>query len=445
MDFQLRRRHYNRCDPGQWLPPDDPRNVDLDAPSVSGGRVRGVNWVDKLARAIELADRPAFELFSGLRGSGKSTELERLAGRLSRRDGANLLPVVVRAEELLDLTSRVDVPDVWVAILHTADREVLRAEGANGDEAMAEGVVRRLWNFVTRTEIDLPKLDEAITEDVLKTGLALQMRDNPSVRERVRTAVARHLTRFLAESSEELLHIEARARAVGRAGLVVIFDSLEKLRGTSSSWNEVLQSVEKMFAADAPYLRLPVHVVYTVPPALLGRTVTPVHFLPMIKVREPDGREFEPGIEAARALIRSRVPDPILGELLGPTSCEARARRIILRSGGYPRDIVRVLRGLFALPDGAIGERDFERVLTELGEEYTRLVTADAVEWLARVADEGRFVVASEAHRQIADRMLSENIVLRYVNDREWYNVLPAVREMPDVAAALARRRSARP
>jgi hypothetical protein len=74
-----------------------------------------------------------------------------------------------------------------------------------------------------------------------------------------------------------------------------MFDSLEKLRGTSLTWKQVLESAERIFGNGAPYLQLPVHVLYTIPPALTRRMADPVSFLPMVKVRAADGALNEDG------------------------------------------------------------------------------------------------------------------------------------------------------
>jgi hypothetical protein len=38
--------------------------------------------------------------------------------------------------------------------------------------------------------------------------------------------------------------------------------------------------------------------------------------------------------------------------------------------------------------------------------------------------------------------MLSNNAVLRYLNDRDWFDLHPAVREIPGVAEAIRRRKA---
>jgi hypothetical protein len=87
MDLGTRRTYYNRCHPSDTLDPGDDRYVDIDAIDPAHP-VRGQDWVTRLADRIELSDRPVYELFTGLPGSGKSTELRRLVQRLQSRQPA---------------------------------------------------------------------------------------------------------------------------------------------------------------------------------------------------------------------------------------------------------------------------------------------------------------------------------------------------------------------
>lgn len=212
------------------------------------------------------------------------------------------------------------------------------------------------------TDVELGKAEYAIPGGL---KLVAEMKARPSLRARVRATIAAHLTTFLKEAREELVLLNERARKRGFAGLVAIFDSLEKLRGITTNWTEVLGSAEKIFTSGAPYLRLPVHVLYTVPPALVSRFFTTVEFMPMIKLHERQGGTSEAGYEAAREMVRRRIPDAVLAEFLGSKVAE-RVRRLIEMSGGYPREIVRLLQAVIANPDAPLTDDDLDRVFNEV-------------------------------------------------------------------------------
>lgn len=438
VDKKVRKKYFNLCDPRESLMPNDARNVDVDTVTAEA---RGRNWVDALATRIELSKTPVCELFTGLPGSGKSTELLRLAARLQDPDDANLFPVLIDAEEVLDIFAPIDVPDILVAILYKTDAALLAADGERPEDALKEGRFTRFWGWLTNTEID-PK---SIQLDAsAKTGLpgvgdvsagarvVLDMKTSPSLRRTVRDKVAAHMTTFIAEVDALMKQFNERAQKRGHAGLVIIFDSLEKLRGISTSWAEVLRSAERVFTGGAPYLQLPVHVLYTLPPAIAFRLNVSVNFLPMLKLFDREG-ERAAGFEAAWEIVRHRVPDKHLNAFFGASNREDRVNRIIEWSGGYPREIVRLLQNCIAEP--SLDEASFTRVLSRAAEEYRRTVTDSAFTWLARVHKEKRLIIDNDGHRETVDIMLQNNVVLRYQNNDPWVDLHPAIRDMPEVIA----------
>lgn len=245
MDLAGRRKLYNACHPSEALSPGDLRYVAIDELGDPGHRVRGEDWVAALARSFELSDKPVHLLVTGLPGSGKSTELRRLARRLEDPERANLLPVIIAAEDVFDLAAPIDVPDILFAILDGVERALLKLESKQPDDAMNEGVFRRIWNMLSRTDVELNKGEFAVPE---VGRLVVELKTRPSLRARVRSAVGNQLARVVDEVSEELNAMTGRATRLGSAGLVVIFDSLEKLRGISSNWSDVLDSAERIFS-----------------------------------------------------------------------------------------------------------------------------------------------------------------------------------------------------
>jgi hypothetical protein len=434
MDKQRRRFLYNRCRPGDALLPGDDRYIDLDA-----RRVRGIDWVARLASRIELSDQPTSQLFTGLPGSGKSTELRRLARRLEQSDDGNLHVVVVAAEDALDLLCPIDVPDILLAILAECDRSLLVAEGKDPELAMESGYFRRLWDWLTRTDVTFKGAEFAID----KVGkLTAELKTRPSLRQRFRQTIGAHLNQFLKEVREELLHMQARADALHRSGLVVIVDSLEKLRGTSTTWDDVLDSAERVFSDGAPHLQLPVHTLFTVPAALVSRKrFAQVDFMPMIKLHEhprAGGGRFQDGYDAALELLLQRVPAQDLAELFG-SQTEQRLEQLIEWSGGYPRELVRLLQEALLAESIPLSDSDFRRLLNEVGDQYRKLVPADAFPWLAKVAVERYLTVETSEQRETADAMLSNNVVLRYLNDQDWFDLHPSIRQIPGVAQEIER------
>jgi len=440
LDRQTLSDLFNSCDPELPLEPGDSRNVDIDNQPIP---VRGEPWIRKMARRIELSRTPQCLLFSGLRGSGKSTELRRLAAYL--QDGpAELLTILINAETLIDLTSKIDISDILSMVLYETEKRLLELEDKKPEEAMQSGVFRRFWDYVTRTDIEFTKAEIGFSKDLLNAKLSTEMRTNPALREKVRKLVSNHLRTFIAEVFSEFESFNERAKKLRYQGLVVVVDSLEKIQGTSQSWKEVLESAERIFANDAPFLRLPVHVIYTFPPALTQRLNTQVSYLPMLKLHDREGRVYPPGFDAAREIIRKRIPDTVLAELFGAPFVETRLREIIDWSGGYPRELVRFLRALLTEDPFPINEARLQKLLRSESRPYHRMVldSVSTVALTARIWVTKSLTVLSADEQPTLDRLLSANVILRYSNDEDWVDVHPAVTRLDEIKEAAEKYRA---
>lgn len=443
VDKKLRARYFKRCDPRESLPPEDDRNVFDDVVA----KARGRDWVEVLADRIEVSELSglkACEFFTGLPGSGKSTELRRLEARLEAPDSAHLLTVYIDADLVIDLYGTIDVTDVLMAILARTEERVLKAEGKDSAIALQDGRLARFWHWLTTTEVALKGIEasagaEAGIPEVGKVSMGAKvvadLKTRPTLRATVRETLANHVAPFVAKAREAMEELDDRAKARGYAGLAVIFDSLEKLQGTTESWKAVLDSAERVFSRRAADLVLPVHVLYTIPMALILRMRVPVTLLPMLKLFERNGTPAA-GFEAAREIVRKRVPDEALNTFFGPTNREARLKRLIEWSGGYPREIVRLLQNCIAEPK--LDEDLFTRILSMAGDEYRRTVLASAYPWLARVfLDKPDQILDAEEHREMVDRLLQNNVLLGYLNGTLWFDVHPAVRTLSGVHAEI--------
>jgi hypothetical protein len=440
MDFETQRHYYGQCEPREFLKADDRRYVAVDEIGDEAHRVRGEDWSGKLARHISLAPKPVCDLLTGLPGSGKSTELRRAAARLEK--DSNYLTVVIDAEELIDLSNPIDVPDLIIAILYETERAVLRAEGKDEKTAGNDSFLGRIKNFFSGITIE-GKLSGGI-EIPGGPKLAAEMKFQPSLREKIRQGAATRIKKFLEEARGDLSIFNARAEALQRKGIVVIFDSLEKLRGLTINYDEVLQSAERVFQGGAPYLQLPIHVLYTVPAELISRRrFDDIEIMPMIKLQTREGEKFQPGFDAARKIVTRRIPPDVLAELLGD-DMEKRLDEMITWSGGYPRELVRMLQSVVGGETFPLSEHAFRRVLNEISDQYSDSIQSSAYPWLARVALDKKLDKEDDKHRRTADHMLASNAVLRYLNDSAWYDLHPAVRALPGVQAEISKLEAAR-
>lgn len=213
----------------------------------------------------------------------------------------------------------------------------------------------------------------------------------------------------------------------------MIFDGLTRLRGLTSNWREVDLGAERLFGPLSTYLALPVHTIYTVPPAILPGFAEPVRVLPMIAVRDREGRPHAAGLAAAREMVRRRVPDAALDEMFGAAEREARGHALIEATGGVPRDLLGLLRGFVSREstDAFAFGRDVSLGL----EVYRRLLWQSDRGWLGRV-HAARSLVTAPGDEAAAARALANGAVVPYDGEAPWWDLHPAVLAVLEEAGA---------
>lgn len=423
-----RLRHWvAQLDPKDALLPGDPRYVDLDdLPGARRGD--GAAAVDELLRTIMFAERGAatWQLFTGYPGSGKTTELRRLQERLSSGpDGAHV--VWLDAEKYLDPFLPPTIVDLLRALAFALDREATAADGADPDAA--PGYVERLWRWL-QSDVELTQVSGSLSG----AQLMAEIRANPTFRERVEKQLHQSFQAFATEAGAVVasaLQTIRVARNVDR--VVLLVDGLEKFRPLRPEDQELMErSVEAVFHQHAAFLTdIPCHVVYTFPYWLRWLTVglgqayssTPV-VLPMVKVGEPDGSPNGVGRAKVTELIGRRLD---LVSVFGGEDASA-LRTIVAASGGYPRDVVRLVRDVLrAATDFPIGTDVVDKVVNRLAEEYELVALRADADVLAHIAGT-RSLPEGEDGLRAAGRLIQLYLVLTYRNGGDWYDLHPLVR-----------------
>lgn len=386
--------------------------------------------VEQLATSIEFSSLETVQLFSGFRGTGKSTELRRLRQRL--RQSPEYKVVLCDMQDYLNMTAPVDVGDFLLAAAGALS-DALEAPEMLGKDPSREGFWRRSVNFLTRTKVQLSELGLEASAGGVGAQVKLNLKADPSFLQRLQEHMKLRLGAFAEEVHgfvQECLKA-LRKRHGDQTQLVVIFDSIEQFRGTSVNAEQVASSVETVFRGHAEKLRLPfVHVVYTVPPWLrlrspgVGEGYDSYQQIPCVKVRTRDGQEFSEGLDALAELVRPRLDvEWLLG---GREAFDELARA----SGGYLRDLFRLLKALLltAASRGVqLDEAARELAIEELRNAYLGFSNEDA-RWLRRIDESGETSMDEVAMLHRLARFFDTHLVLSYRNGGEWYGVHPIIR-----------------
>lgn len=385
--------------------------------------------VDLLARGIEWTAGDGVQLFSGFRGSGKSTELRRLRQRLQE---AGYLVVLCDMEDFVNLSTPIDVSDFLMAV-SGAFSEALKNPELLGKDLVEETYWERFATFLKKTRVEIEGVNVKSDATGISGGaLKIALKSDPTFKKRLQKGLTGHLGAFVEDVREYTRQVvrQLKKRHGDGVEVVLLVDSVERLRGTSSNAQEVYKSAETLFAGHADKLHLPgLHVVYTVPPYLkvlfpnLGALYSPggMHLIPAVKICHEDGRRNDAGFEALERLIASRGDwQKLLGE-------RPLLELIISHSGGHLRDLLRlvaeVLRRTDLMP---VDEKTVRSAISQVRNEFLPISDEDA-KWLHRVSQTHAASLKDGKHLPGLARFFETHMVLCYRNGQEWYDIHPLI------------------
>lgn len=379
--------------------------------------------VDRLLDVIELSEIQSVQLVAGFRGTGKTTEFSRLEKLLWER-GFHVIRVDL--DEYVDMHSAVDIRD-FLLVLAGAISDKLTGERLLGEE---KGTQKSFWEKVRGLVPEMPK------EITAKGGIAdvkLALGSDPGFRGQIRERLATRLGELTRQVREHHLDVlkALRERAGREVRLVVILDSLEHLRGTGETADEVRRSVEELFLMHAAQISLPdTHMVLSVPAFMFLRAHNlaaqlmngGVEAWPAYRVQDRAGRRTEVVDRVIRLVERRGDWRKILPD-------QAALERLILASGGHLRDLLNMLvealhrAGHGVTPDAA------DRVIGTARRAYTPLYK-DEIDVLGRLARKRSLEDIGMSEHDHVLRFLDAGLVLCYLNDDYWYDVHPLVRDL---------------
>ncbi|MBL8615029.1 MAG: hypothetical protein JNM72_05395 [Deltaproteobacteria bacterium] len=400
-------------------------------PFYSRRELSAADPVDELLTTISWAKGESYQLFSGFRGTGKTTELKRLKRELTA-DGAHFVVLHIDTQSYLNLSTPIDVSDFLFAAAGAIDDELATGDRL-AERVSSESVWTRIAHFLVKTQVDLSEL--GLSPNVKDMGISIKanLKADPTFKQRLQTQMAGHLGALTKEVHEFIRECVRRVRSGWGPDwqLVVLFDSLEQLAGTFANATEVEASAVNLFQIHAEKLHLPgVHVVYTVPPWLkvrapaIGARFHGFQQIPCVKVKDRHGQPFQPGLDALAELVARRMPawDRLFAD-------RAALDRLSLASGGYLRDLFRLIQSTLrhARSDMLPVQDDvIKRVIDELRNSYLPITVEDA-RWLVNIADTHAIDLSDTARLGKLARLYDNLLVMTYRNGKEWVNAHPLV------------------
>lgn len=399
---------------------------------------------------------PAHCLLIGATGSGKSTELLRLARHASNYEDPPVVALVRLQDQcvpeqlsppqvlfLLGVASlRLAAPDgrpdnTLVQSLRRAYQRIIEPSGA-----VDVDVAELLGNLAMAVGGKAAKLDPTVGIAIAAagaTGKSLRGVKKLSLPGRGASLGANDpAVTSLAEAVNDC--VEAARKALQGAPLALFVDGLDKLE---------IDQVEPFFASGI--LAVPdCTVVYTAPLALRhglegqaadwwSKTLTLGNF--RVFLPEPDGAHDPQGFEPMRKLLAVRIeraglqPEQVFEDGLRPGG---QADRLIEMSGGITRTFVHLCesalrRGLIgeARERACLGEAEVDRAIADAERRSVMRLRQEHIEPLRQCWSTQRRPSGEEG-----DRLLFYNLAHCYMNGFPWYRPTPLVlRYLAEIAA----------
>lgn len=293
---------YNQFSPDRPLPDQDPVYVDCR-------QVRGDdNIIRSVGNRIIRSHQPTYQLYTGHRGGGKSTEILRLKAYLEQ-EGCRV--IYFEADE------DIDIKDVnYTDILLSCTRHIVEDLTDNANSNRLYQWLNKRLNKLLDLGLSEVEINELQVEHQLSpfAKITATLRTIPSKRQEIRKRIESEQDSFNAILNEFIQTAKENLKGKQRSKLVVIADNLDRIilqrRGDGSN------NHDEIFIDQSENLKsLNCHLIYTVPislvysnrAAILRELYGNTEVLPMIMIRNKDEKPCSEGIEKVKEIIKKRV------------------------------------------------------------------------------------------------------------------------------------------
>lgn len=356
-------------------------------------------------------------LFTGHRGCGKSTELNRLAA-----DPEILNKFLVVKYSVFEVLDPNDVRFIDL-LFSVAAQTYTRAfdEGIHP----SENLIDRLNTW--RNTIQITKIDKEEAEVEVKgklsaffLGVLGRLLRGVESKKEAREVLEPRLTDLMEITNTILDEIRL---ALPEKDILIIIDDIEKAPFSTG---------RNLFVENASVLTQPrCKIIYTLPIALycsheFPGTIASIgtsYTLPNFHVLTREGQKHTRTIRHLSETVAKRI-DPALID-------SAHLEKAIVNSGGVTRDLMRVMRSACTIALTRGGNRilgpDVDQSLAEIRNQYNRFLTNEHFETLAKVAER-----KAAGSTQVELDLIHALAILEYLNDEQWVAVHPLVKPLLD-------------
>lgn len=369
----------------------------------------------------------ALIFLAGMRGSGKTSELAKLAQKLNHPKA--FLPIVCNLDDGLDMND-MEYMDILIFQLDRLFEE-LNNRGMSFDESViaslqnwfseriseANSAIKRAGGFEVEVKAGTP----SILSFLGITGkVKANLEGSKENAHKIRTVFKNSFSDFTKKFNEFIEYINMVLRADGIAKeLLFIVDGLEKTASLDIRKKIVLEEKDRIRQIKA-------NTIFTLPIELMVESQRLLAFstvisFPFVKVREKNGDEVEAAIKRFITFTYKRISKDLFDG-------EATVRKAILMGGGSPREYLRLLEyAAFYIDEdkGIIDEDALNKAIKKLAAQTSQYISADDLALLKQLKEANETDWPIPFGTQWQD-LLEKLIVLEY-NDGTYKRVNPIV------------------
>ena len=366
---------------------------------------------------------------AGMRGSGKTSELAKIARKLNHKDG--FLCVTCNLDDGLDLND-MEYMDIVIFQLERLFEELENIQ-LGIDISIIESLQK--WFSERVKEVNKAIKKEAGFEVEISAGppsllsflgitakVKANLLGSKENAQKIRTVFKNNFSDFAIKFNFFVEEVNIKLRETGTAKeLLFVVDGIEKAASLDIRKKIILEESNRIRLIHA-------NTIFTLPIELMpeGRKLisfsTVVSF-PFVKIREKNGDVVEKAVQRFMEFTFKRIDHKLFDN-------EETVRKAILMGGGSPREYLRILEyaNMFANDDDQVITLEaLEKGIRKLAAEASQYVSnadLEKLKTLKQSNDEGK-VMAFDADLQ---DLLEKLIILEY-NDGTYKRVNPIVEE----------------
>jgi len=303
---------------------------------VETDEVRGGNTISSLEQLLKNPLKPYGKLlFSGFTGSGKTTELVKLYYKLQNDFNVIIFSAFSRLK-----IEELDIDSILFEIVEDALNYLLANNLVEENDKELKDIIDKITHWLSETRIieskdkgEEKKLGAGI--DLLK-GIFFRAKIESTSRSSNKTESCRIEERKINDLIFECNKLFDYIKKETRKNTLIIIDDLEKMKFSKARefFKENSSFIEKFRCK--MILTIPVELIFHADFSIIENVYGEAEVLPMIKVKDKDGKKYPPGLDILQKILGKRIDLSLFED-----DCYKDA---IKYSGGAIRELFRIIQ-----------------------------------------------------------------------------------------------------